>query len=148
MFDTGISIAVPSIKLYARIALRSGLAVKGLHIGASVVDSDDRRPIKVLLINNSDTSFRINTGDCMAQLILECIENLECVPVKELPSTGRGSNGFGFTGINYADLGCNGPMIVPVRLNKDTTGSAMIDRGTLTEFRDLDLLSKITCLSA
>ena len=142
LVDTGISVAAPSTNLYARIAPRSGLSVQGLHIDAGVVDSDYRGPIKVLLIINSDTPFQIHTGDCMAQLILECIKNLECIPVKELPSTGRGSNGFGLTGINYGDLGCNGPMIVPVRLNKDTTGSAMIDSGTLTEFIDLDFAVK------
>ena len=40
LVDTGISIAAPSIRLYTRIAPRSGLAVKELNIGASVVDSD------------------------------------------------------------------------------------------------------------
>ena len=104
LVDTGVSIAVPSARLYARITLRSGLAVKGLDIGAGVVDSDYRESIKVLLINNSDTPFQINTGDRMAQLILERIENPECILVEELPSTGRGSNGFGSTGINSADL--------------------------------------------
>ena len=88
LVDTGISIAVPSIRLYTRIAPRSGLAVKELNIGASVVDSDYRGLIKVLLINNSETPFQINTGDRMAQLILERMENPECVLVEELPSTG------------------------------------------------------------
>ena len=78
----------------------------------------------------------------MAQLIQERIENPECILVEELPSTGRGSNGFGSTGINSADLECNEPMIVPVRLNKDTTGSAMIDSGASTQFIDLDFAVK------
>ena len=142
LVNTGVSIAAPSIKLYPRITPRSGLAVKGLDIGAGVVDSDYRGPIKVLPINNSDTPFQINTGDRMAQLILERIENSECILVEELPSTGRGSKGFGSTGINSADLGCNEPMIVPARLNKDTTGSAMIDSGASTQFIDLDFAVK------
>ena len=142
LVDTGVSIAAPSTRLYARIAPRSGLAVKGLDIGAGVVDSHYRGPIKVLLIYNSDTPFQINTGDRMAQLILERIENPECILVEELPSTGQGSNGFGSTGINSADLGCNEPMIVPARLNEDTTGSAMIDSGASTQFIDLDFAVK------
>ena len=78
----------------------------------------------------------------MAQLILECIENLECTPVEKLPSTGRESQGFGSTGINSADLGCNESMIVPVCLNKDTSGSATIDSGASTQFIDLDFAVK------
>ena len=78
----------------------------------------------------------------MTQLILERIENPDCILVEELPSTGRGSNGFGSTGINSADLGCNEPMIVPARVNTDTTGSAMIDSGASTQFIDLDFAVK------
>ena len=73
LVHTGISIAAPTTKGYARIALRSGLAIKGLDLGAGIVDSDYRGPIKVLLINNSDIPFQINTGDRMAQLILKRI---------------------------------------------------------------------------
>ena len=40
LVNTGILIATPSTRLYARIAPRSGLGVKGLGIGAGVVDSD------------------------------------------------------------------------------------------------------------
>ena len=140
--DIGISIAAPITRLYARIALRSGLGVKGLDIGAGEVDSYYRGSIQVLLITNSDTPFQINIGDHMAQLILERIENPECILVEELSRTGRGSNGFESTGINSADLGYNEPMIVPVRLNRGTTGSAMIDSGASTQFIDLDFAVK------
>ena len=142
LVNTGISIATPSTSMYDRIAPRSGLSVKGLDIGAGVVDSDYRGPIKALLINNSNTPFEINVGDRMAQLILERIENPECILVDELPETERASKGFGSTGINSADLGCNEPMIVPVRLNNNTAGSAMIDSGASTQFIDLDFAVK------
>ena len=62
--------------------------------------------------------------------------------MEELPSTGRESQGFGSTDINSADLGCNEPIIVPVRLNKDTSGSAMIYSGSLTQFIVLDFAVK------
>ena len=142
LVNTGISIATPSTKMYARIAPRSGLSVKGLDIGAGVVDSEYRGPIKALLINNSIIPFQVNVGDRMAQLILERIENLECILVNELPISKRGSKGCGSTGINSADLRCNEPMIVPVGLNKNTTGSAMIDSGASTQFIDLDFAVK------
>ena len=107
-----------------------------------VVDADYRGPIKVLLINNSDILFQINVGDRMAQLFLEKIENPECILVDELLMTKRGSKGFGSTGINSADLGCNEPMIFPVRLNKDTIGSAMMDSGVSTQFIDFQFAVK------
>ena len=65
LVNTGISIASPSTRLYARIAPRSGLAVRGLDIGAGMVDSDHQGPIQVLLINSWDTPIQINTGDRM-----------------------------------------------------------------------------------
>ena len=126
--------------MYVRIAPRLGLSVKALDIGPGVVDSDYRGPIKALLINNSNISFQVNIGDRMAQLILERIANHECILVEELPETERASKGFGSTGINSADLGCNEPMIVPVRLNRDTTGSAIIDSGASTQLQEYGIL--------
>ena len=142
LVNTGSSIATPSTRMYARIAPRSGLSVKGLDIGAGVVDFDYRGPVKALLINNSNIPFQVNVGDCMTQLFLERIENPECILVDKLLETDRTSKGFGSTGINSADLGCNKPIIVLVRLNKNTTGSAMIDSGASTQFIDLDFAVK------
>ena len=89
--DTGIAIAMDHpTNLYARIVPRSGLSVKGLDIGAGVVDADYRGSVKVLLINNSkDTPFQINPGNRMAQLMLQRIENPEDVVVDSLPVTHR-----------------------------------------------------------
>ena len=99
--NTGIAISMPSKNpLYARIAPRSGLSVRGLDVGAGVIDPDYRGPIKVLLINNSTESFRINQGDRVAQLILERMECPECILTDTLPDTSRGSRGFGSTGIS------------------------------------------------
>ena len=142
LVNTGISIATPSTRMYARIAPRSVLSVKGLDIGAGVVDSDYRGSIKALHINNSNMPFQVNVGDHMAKLILEQIENPECIQVNALPETEPAYKGFESTGINSANLGCNEPMILPVRLNKKTTGSAMIDSGASTQFIELDFAVK------
>ena len=40
LVSTGIAISASSNRLYARIAPRSGLSIKGLDIGTGVVDSD------------------------------------------------------------------------------------------------------------
>src|SRR4029077_12141892 len=101
LVDTNIAIAIPHTTngspLYARIAPRSGLSLKGLDIGAGVIDSDYRGPIKVLVINNSDQPYEIKQGQRFAQLILECIDNPTCIQVNELPTTERGTKGFGST---------------------------------------------------
>ena len=97
---TGISIAVPD-GCYGRIAPRSGLAVKKfIDVGAGVVDADYRGEVGVVLFNHSDEDFKIRQGDRIAQLILEKIATPQITETADLPSTVRGSGGFGSTGIN------------------------------------------------
>lgn len=99
LLDTGIAISLmPST--YARIAPRSGLAVKnGIDVMAGVVDSDYRGSLKVCLINLGDKPFNIAKHDRIAQLIVEHCILVEPVVVKSLESTDRGNGGFGSTGI-------------------------------------------------
>ena len=55
---TGLSIAIPA-ETYARIAPRSGLAVKHfIDTGAGVVDEDYRGEVGVVLFNHSDVDFQ------------------------------------------------------------------------------------------
>jgi len=97
--DTGFSMAFPP-SMYARIAPRSGLSVKHrIDVGAGVIDSDYRGPVKVLLINNGSTPFEISPGDRIAQMIFERIELPEIQITAGLPeSEMRGEGGFGSTG--------------------------------------------------
>lgn len=99
--STGIIVSIP-VDAYARIAPRSGLAFRhGLAIGAGVVDSDFRGPIKVIMFNHGATEFAVKTGDRIAQLILEKIYTIDPVLVipSEIDETSRGSGGFGSTGL-------------------------------------------------
>ncbi len=58
MVNTGLSIAIPA-ETYARIAPRSGLAVKHfIDTGAGVVDEDYRGEVGVVLFNHSDVDFQ------------------------------------------------------------------------------------------
>ena len=67
----GLSISFPA-GLYARIAPRSGLALKKfIDVGAGVVDADYRGEVGVVLFNHGDHDFEVNMGDRIAQLILE-----------------------------------------------------------------------------
>ncbi|CAN6463324.1 unnamed protein product [Victoria cruziana] len=96
---TDLSIAIPE-GTYARIAPRSGLAWKhSIDVGAGVIDADYRGPVGVILFNHSDSDFQVNTGDRIAQLILEKIVTPDVCEVEDLDSTARGVGGFGSTGV-------------------------------------------------
>ena len=102
LISTGLSIQLPMYS-YGRIAPRSGLSVKGLDVGAGVIDESFRGIIKVLLINNNDKDFVVNVGDRIAQLLVEPIyyPDVETVSsLEDLSSTTRGDGGFGSTGVN------------------------------------------------
>ena len=99
LVKTGLSISFPP-GLYARIAPRSGLALKRfIDVGAGVIDADYRGEVGVVLFNHGDHNFEVKMGDRIAQLILERIDTPPVEEVQELDSTVRGSGGFGSTGI-------------------------------------------------
>ena len=95
--QTGLAFDIPKGH-YGRIAPRSGLATKGVHVGAGVVDCDYRGEVKVLLLNYNDQPFAITKGDRIAQLILEKCTTPKIQMVDNLSQTERGTQGFGSTG--------------------------------------------------
>src|SRR5712692_8104073 len=99
LVKTGLA-ARPPRNTYLQIAPRSGLAVKGIDVGAGVVDEDYRGEIQVLLINKSSTPFVITSGDRIAQLILERIVMAKPKAEERLTPTERGTQGFGSMGTN------------------------------------------------
>ena len=101
---TDISIKCPE-GTYARIAPRSGLAVKkGIDCGAGVVDADYRGPVGVVLFNlDKSNTFEVSKGDRIAQLILEKISMAGIEQVEDLDATERGAGGFGSTGVSATE---------------------------------------------
>src|SRR3978361_1488759 len=97
LIPTGLAAMHPN-NSYRRIAPRSGLAKKGIDIGAGVVDADYRGENKNLLINHFNEDFTIQPGDRIAKLILEQIIMANPTVKDNLPPTTRGRNGFGSTG--------------------------------------------------
>ena len=86
---------------YGRIGPRSGLALKKfIDLGASVIDSDYRGELGVVLFNFANEDFIVNMGDKIAQLIFEEIKTLEIKETDSLEEPGWGSKGYGSTGIN------------------------------------------------
>jgi len=97
MVPTGIAMTVPD-GTYGQLAPRSGLASKGVHVGAGVVDIDFTGEVKVLLINLSTIRVSFEKHERISQLILHKIEIPEVEEVTELGLTIRGDHGFGSTG--------------------------------------------------
>lgn len=97
LVPTGLKIRTPH-GTYGRITPRSGLAVKGIDVGAGVIDRDYTGEVKVLLINHSDNDFSYQLGDRVAQLILERVSSMDVEIVPALNATKRGDAGFGSTG--------------------------------------------------
>ena len=96
--NTGLGFNFPN-DVYGQLAPRSGLASKGIDIGAGVIDPDYQGAVKVLVINNSDRDFTIKPGDRIAQLILVRFFKQQSMTMRPKPrrNTGRGSAGFGST---------------------------------------------------
>ena len=95
---TGVGVQLPE-GTYGRVAPRSGLSVKGIAVGAGVVDRDWTGPVGVVLYNLTDAPFEVKVGHRIAQLILERAETPDVVVVPELYETARGDKGFGSTGV-------------------------------------------------
>jgi dUTP pyrophosphatase len=95
---TGLRISLPE-GYYARIAPRSGLAVKHcIDVAAGVCDPGYRGLYGVVLINDSDNPYTVEVGDRIAQLIVTPYSNPEVTIVGSLDETTRGEGGFGSTG--------------------------------------------------
>ncbi|WP_406824382.1 dUTP diphosphatase [Pedobacter sp. KACC 23697] len=100
LVPTGLFIELP-IGYEAQIRPRSGLAYKhGISIVNSpgTIDADYRGEIKVLLVNLSDTDFKIVNGDRIAQMVVAKHETVSWQPVTALGETARGEGGYGHTG--------------------------------------------------
>ncbi len=100
LISTGLFIALP-IGFEAQIRPRSGLAYKhGISIvnAPGTIDADYRGEIKVLLVNLSDTDFKIVNGDRIAQMVVAKHETVQWQAVDSLEETLRGEGGYGHTG--------------------------------------------------
>lgn len=100
LVPTGISIALPE-GYEAQVRPRSGLALKqGVSIlnTPGTVDADYRGEVGVILMNHSKENLVIKRGDRIAQMIINKVERIVFEEVEELPSSDRGTGGFGSTG--------------------------------------------------
>lgn len=100
LIPTGLSIALPD-GYEAQIRPRSGLALKhGISLVNSpgTIDADYRGEVGVILINHGSESFTIERGMRIAQMVIAPYTRAQFSEVLELPSSTRGTGGFGSTG--------------------------------------------------
>jgi len=102
LISTGIHIKIlPGFEIQVRP--RSGLALKkGITVlnSPGTIDSDYRGEIGVILINHSNQTFEVKSGDRIAQLVISKHEKISWKNVNEIDSSTRGEGGFGSTGTN------------------------------------------------
>ncbi len=92
---TGVTAKIPPGH-YLSIRERSGLAVRGVRVGAGVVDADYfPRGIGVVL---SGVHYEIKKGDRIAQAVIERICDIEMVELKSTEGAVSAHAGFGSTG--------------------------------------------------
>ena len=100
IIKTGLFIELP-VGFEAQVRPRSGLAAKhGLTVlnSPGTVDADYRGEIGVILVNLSNTDFKIENGERIAQLVIAKHERATWLEVNQLNDTARGEGGFGSTG--------------------------------------------------
>lgn len=101
LLPTGMSIYIEDPNLAAMILPRSGLGHKhGIVLGnlVGLIDSDYQGQLMVSCWNRGSTTFVIEVGERIAQLVLVPVVQAEFEVVKEFTESARGEGGFGSTG--------------------------------------------------
>lgn len=103
LVGTGIAMAIDD-GYEGQVRPRSGLSLKsGIMVVNSpgTIDSDYRGEVKVILLNTGNTTFIVEHGDRIAQLVIQAVPRVGLIELEEdeeLPTTDRGAGGFGSTG--------------------------------------------------
>lgn len=101
LIPTGLAIYIEDPGLAAIILPRSGLGHKhGIVLGnlVGLIDSDYQGELMVSCWNRGLTSFTIEPGERLAQLVLVPVVQAQLQLVDDFTASQRGSGGFGHTG--------------------------------------------------
>lgn len=109
LIPAGFAIHIADNAYAAMLLPRSGLGHKhGIVLGnlTGLIDSDYQGEIFVSCWNRGDTSYTINPGDRIAQMIIVPVVQANFEFVDSFTETIRGAGGFGHTGVTQ-DIGEN-----------------------------------------
>jgi len=101
LIHTGIAIHLDDPGLAAIILPRSGLGHKhGIVLGnlVGLIDSDYQGELLISCWNRGSTTFQIEPGDRIAQLVIVPVCQVDFDVVESFTESDRGSGGFGHTG--------------------------------------------------
>ena len=101
IIPTGLMMALP-YGFEGQVRPRSGLAAKhGVTVlnSPGTVDADYRGEVKVILINHSTSTFTIERGMRIAQMVVAPVTQVRIEKVEDLEMTERGAGGFGSSGL-------------------------------------------------
>lgn len=102
LVPTGLVLHIPD-GFEVQVRPRSGLALRhGVTVlnSPGTVDSDYRGEVAVILVNLGSDPFTVARGDRIAQIVVAPVLQASFEEVVEVPTSARGADGFGSTGIN------------------------------------------------
>lgn len=101
LIKTGLKLEIPS-GYECQVRPRSGLAYKyGITVlnSPGTIDADYRGDVGVILINHGTSSFIVEPGERIGQIVFSKHERVDWETTDELEETERGQDGFGSTGV-------------------------------------------------
>lgn len=101
LIPTGLAIYINDHQLAAVLLPRSGLGHKhGIVLGnlVGLIDSDYQGQVFVSCWNRGNSTFTINIGERIAQMVFVPVVQVKFDQVDEFDQSLRGSGGFGHTG--------------------------------------------------
>lgn len=101
LVGTGLAIHIDDPNYAAMILPRSGLGHKhGIVLGnlVGLIDSDYQGELMVSCWNRGQSSFQLEPGERLAQLVLVPVVQAEFEWVEDFAASDRGAGGFGHTG--------------------------------------------------
>ena len=101
LVKTGLAIYIEDVNFAGMILPRSGLGHKhGIVLGnlVGLIDSDYQGQLMVSIWNRGQTTFTIEPGERVAQMIFVPVVQAEFNLVESFEATDRGEGGFGHSG--------------------------------------------------
>jgi len=101
LIPTGLAIHIEDSGLAAMLLPRSGLGHKhGIVLGnlVGLIDSDYQGQVFVSCWNRGSTSFTVEPGERIAQMVIVPVVHAQFEVVDDFAASDRGAGGFGHTG--------------------------------------------------